>query len=272
MLYFWIFIYAQVQTEISDEVIALISYVIFFLVTLISVFILFFIMFQKRKNQILIEKFEAQKRFQEELVKTKQEIQEATLKHVGRELHDNIGQTFVYAQMQLANLARSSQPVSKETVENIKSTLHDGLSEVRSLSKSLNADVLFNLDFEVIIKSEIQRLEKLGEITTSFNLIGRPVKLTSNNDKLMLFRIAQEFISNTIKYAEADKIEVTLNYSDSNLVILINDNGKGFDSSLNSSGSGLITMEKRAELIKTKFQLTSKLNEGTQLQLTYSLS
>ena len=63
--------------------------------------ILFFVTFQKRKNKLLLDKFRTRKYFDEEISRTQTEIQEQTLKHVGWELHDNVGQLLAYASMQL---------------------------------------------------------------------------------------------------------------------------------------------------------------------------
>ncbi|HPF97669.1 MAG TPA: histidine kinase, partial [Mangrovimonas sp.] len=69
----------------------LLIYMIFVLVLITGLVILFFIVFQKRKNKLIMEKFRQQQQFQEELSSVQVEIQEQTLKNIGQELHDNIG-------------------------------------------------------------------------------------------------------------------------------------------------------------------------------------
>lgn len=85
------------------------NFIIYMIVVIIVVcilVILFFMVYQKRKNQLLLRNVEQQKRFDEELIKTQQEIQEETLKQVGRELHDNIGQMLVMSTMQMNAAAK----------------------------------------------------------------------------------------------------------------------------------------------------------------------
>ena len=269
MLYIWLSIYATIQKTISKEEIALITYVAFFVLILVTVFVMFFVMFQKRKNQLLIEKVEQQKEFDEELIKTQQEIQEETLKHVGRELHDNIGQMLVMSTMQMNAAVKVVNGDVKSKVMNAAETLKSTLDEVRALSKSLNSDVISNLGFDATVNNEIERLNKTGLIQANVTISGEKVNFENKKDEIILFRILQEFFSNTLKYAEAENLKVVLNYLEDKLEISVEDNGIGFDINSAEKGSGLINMEKRAELIKAKFQLKSQPVNGTKLTLVY---
>lgn len=269
MLHLWFYLCAPVQKTISKEEIALITYVVFFVFVIATVFVLFFVIFQKRKNQLLIDKVEQQKVFDEELVKTQQEIQEETLKHIGRELHDNVGQMLVLATMQMNAVVKVARDDIKAKVNNASGALKDSLTEVRALSKSLNSDVIFNLEFDVTVKNEIERLNKTGLIEANFNVLGNKVNFENKKDKIILFRILQEFFSNTLKYAEAENLNVTLNYQNNQLKISVEDDGNGFDMNAIEKGSGLINMEKRAELINAVFNLESEASTGTKLSVVY---
>lgn len=269
MLYLWFSIYTAVQKTISNEEIALISYVAFFVFTIVIVFVLFFTMFQKRKNQLLLDKIKQQQKFDEELIKTQQEIQEETLKHVGRELHDNIGQMLVMSTMQMNAASKVVTDDVKIKVNNAAETLKSTLDEVRALSKSLNSDVIFNLGFEATLENEIERLNKSGLIESSLSIKGDKVDFENKKDEIILFRILQEFFSNTLKYAEAEHLNVTLDYKEKFLSIKVADDGVGCDIDTVEKGSGLINMDKRAELINAEFQLESQLEKGTILTLQY---
>ena len=247
----------------------LLIYMIIVLLIVTALVIVFFVVFQKRKNKILIEKFKQKQEFEEELSKTQQEIQEETLKHVGRELHDNIGQMLVMSTMQMNAAAKVVSDEVKTKVENAAETLKSALNEVRALSKSLNSDVIFNLGFDTTVKNEIERLNKTGLIHATFNVSGKKVNFENKKDKIILFRILQEFSSNTLKYAEAENLEITLNYLEDKLSIEVKDDGNGFNIKSAEKGSGLINMEKRAELINASFNLNSEINKGTKLTISY---
>ncbi len=269
MLHLWFLLCTPQSQGVSKEQIALIIYVIVALLLFSVLFVLFFSTFQKRKNQLLLDKVKQQKEFDEELVKTQQEIQEETLKHIGRELHDNIGQMLVMSTMQMNVAVKIVNEEAKTKVTNAAETLKSTLDEVRALSKSLNSDVIFNLGFDATVKNEIQRLNKTGLIQSSLTITGEKVNFENKKDELIIFRMLQEFSSNTLKYAEAENLKVALNYREDQLEITAEDDGIGFDIISAEKGSGLINMEKRAELINAKFKLESQPEKGTILNLVY---
>lgn len=83
----------------------LLVYMIAVLIIFTALFIVFFMVFQKRKNKLLLDKIKRQQEFEEEISKTQTEIQEQTLKNIGWELHDNVGQLLAVVSMQLNLLA-----------------------------------------------------------------------------------------------------------------------------------------------------------------------
>lgn len=269
MLYIWLSLHGPVQKTLSNEEIALISYVVFFLVTLVVVFVMFFVMFQKRKNQLLLDKVKQQKQFDEELIKTQQEIQEETLKYIGRELHDNVGQMLVLASMQMSAVSSIVQEGVKTQVQNASEVLKDSLEEVRALSRSLNNDVIYNLGFDATVQNEINRLNKTGLIEASLSISGDKVHFENHKDEVILFRILQEFFSNSLKYAEANQLVVKIIYELDSLSIQIQDDGVGFEVDTVKKGAGLINMKKRAELVSASLQLNSEVGKGTVLNLKY---
>lgn len=269
MLYVWFSIYNSVQETISNEEIALISYVAFFVLTIATVFVMFFVMFQRRKNQLLKDKIKQQQKFDEELIVTQQEIQEETLKHLGRELHDNVGQRLVLATMQMNALVGAVNDEAKAKAQNTALALKDSLEEVRAISKSLNSDVIYNLGFDATVKNEIARLNKSGLITCDLSITGKKIHFENKKDEIILFRILQEFFSNTLKYANAERLIVKIDYQIKQLDIRVEDDGNGFDIKLAKLGSGLINMKKRADLLKATFALSSEPEKGTVLRLQY---
>ncbi|MCC1483675.1 histidine kinase [Winogradskyella sp. E313] len=242
---------------------------LFVILAISSLIIIFFVVFQKRKNKLLLDNIEQQRQFDEELLKTQQEIQDETLKHVGRELHDNVGQLMTVATMQMNAVVRKVDDALKPKAEEAAAVLKESLTEVRALSKSLNSDVIYNLGFDKTVINEVERLNRAGRLEAYLNIEGEKINFENKKDEIILFRIMQEFFSNTIKYAEAEHIHININYTLKGLSISIKDDGNGFDVNTVEKGSGLINMQKRAELINTTFNLKSELGKGTELQLSY---
>ena len=207
----------------------LLVYMVAVLVIVTTLVIVFFVLFQKRKNKLLIEKIQQQDAFEEEFAKSQIEIQEETLKHLGQELHDNIGQLLSIANMQLSLLTVDVSEKLKERFTDAKNIVKQSLSEVRSLSKTLNTDVILNLGFQESVSTEIERLNKMKLIKAELIRHGDSDVCKNNKDAIILFRILQEFISNTVKYSKATQLKITLSYSQNHLSILAVDNGVVFD-------------------------------------------
>ncbi len=249
----------------------LLIYMIAVLLIVTALVILFFITFQKRKNKLLEDKLEQQRKFDRELSQVQTEIQEETLKNVGRELHDNVGQLLSFASMQLNLVSSLVSEKVKDKVDDTKNVVKDAIQEIRALSKSLNNDIISNLGLRDSIQNEIDRLNKLQKINAELIVTGN-AQIIDNNDSIILFRTFQEFLSNTIKYSNAEQFKVSLNYTDSHLELVAEDDGNGFDKDMIEKGSGLINMENRAALINSEFSLISKPNEGVKLILIYPLN
>lgn len=247
----------------------LLIYMIIALVLITSLVILFFIVFQKRKNKLILDKIKQQQEFDEELSNAQLEIQEQTLKNIGQELHDNIGQLLSVANMRLSILNTQVPDEIKESFTETKNVVKESLGEVRALSKSLNNDVIASRGFQNSVQNEVDRLNKLKLLKAELNTKGDPATLTNAKDSIILLRIIQEFFSNTIKYAQASKISISLNYLDDKLEIKVEEDGKGFDINDVEKGSGLINMKSRAELVGVDLKLNSQKGKGTQLNMIY---
>ena len=259
----------QVPVSTSAERYLLI-YMIGVLIIVSALIIIFFIVFQKRKNKLLMEKMKQQREFEEEISKTQLEIQEQTLKDIGQELHDNIGQLLSVANMHLSILSTEVPDTVKERFSETKDVVKQGLGEVRALSKSLNSDDIKYRGIKEALNNEINRLNRLKLINAKLVIVGNEdEKRIADKDSIVLFRILQEFFSNTIKYSDASSLQVKLDYKEDKLLILAKDDGKGFDMDTTIKGSGLINMESRAKLINTKFSISSNPQEGVSLTLEY---
>ncbi|MBT8259508.1 MAG: histidine kinase [Bacteroidia bacterium] len=266
----------MVQTEeqliSTDSERALLLYMIGVILLVAGLIIAFFIIFQRRKNSILIEKMREKQKFEEELTNSRLEIQEQTLKNIGQELHDNVGQLLSYANMQLNLLSSLVKDGIKSKVDDTQAVIGDTISEVRALSKSLNQDVIASFGLIESIRNEMARINKLGQIEAEFMLMNDEVAFNNPNDEIILFRIVQEFISNTIKYSEATNLDINMTHYPEYILIRLSDNGVGFDESDIEPGSGLINMKSRAKLINTDFEFTSRPGEGVSLKLFYPVA
>ena len=254
---------------LSKEELLLIIYFVVVILLLTAFVIVFFVVYQRRKNKLLQEQFEAKQRFEREISQSKIEMQEQTLKNVGWELHDNIGQLLSVANMQLNIFSKNLPETEKISALEIKEIVANSLQEVRSLSKSLNNQVIGYAGLVVSVENELSRFQRMGVIETQLEVTGEKQEIPQQHS-IILFRILQEFFSNVIKHAQASKLEVFIEFASEEIWIKARDNGSGFDKESIAKNSGLFNMESRAELVNAKFTLNSSIGEGTFLSLTYS--
>jgi signal transduction histidine kinase len=255
---------------LSKEEFGLILYVIGVLFVLIVFGVSVFIIFQKKKTSLIQEQMRLKFEYENEIAQAKNEIQESTLKNVAMELHDNIGQLLSVANMQL-NLVTNQNELSSELSGHLaetKSIIQNAVGEVRSLSKSLNTEVIQNLGLARSIEIELDRIGRLKKSQVTFEVLGHE-QIIKATDEIIIFRIFQEFLSNSIKHAMSEEISVSLNFKEDALELHFKDNGQGFDTTIKSESSGLYNMKSRAKLINAQILLESKLGQGTTLELIY---
>lgn len=225
--------------------------------------IVLFTVFQRKKNSLVEERKEAQVRFEREITETQIEIREETLRNISWELHDNIGQLLTLAKIQL-------QSATEENIKDVSQTITKGLTEVRALSKLINPEAMNNIELKDAIQLEIDRFNRLNFIDSSLSVLGDKKRMDKKHS-IIIFRILQEFFSNTIKHSRASTLKVILDYKDDNLNITAKDNGIGFSSDIKKDGIGLINIKKRAQLIGAQISFESEKDIGTSLKIHYKL-
>jgi two-component system, NarL family, sensor kinase len=247
------------------------------LVVLIASLISFLILYQKKQFQYLRDKENLKNSYEQEILKSQLEVQNSTLQHIGEELHDNIGQLLILAGINLRSLATKVQNTDMEgPTAQASEIVKQALQEVRALTKSLDGEFVKHFGLLESLNHELERIKK-AHIQTHLSVKGDPCSL-GYEQEIVLFRIFQECLSNTLKYAEAHTMSVELDYQTQGMHLAIADDGKGFDTALilkrqlSESGAGLYNMQRRACLLGGSFQITSLPAQGTRvaIHLPYS--
>lgn len=249
--------------EYKTEALVALSATLIIIFITIALIILFSV-FQKRKNLLLQQKKEDKKKFEKEIAETQIEIREETLRNISWELHDNIGQLLTLAKIQLQN-------ATPNNLHEVSETITKGLTEVRSLSKLINPEAIKNIDLMEAIELEIDRFNRMNFLKASLQVSGEKQKINKKSS-IIIFRILQEFFSNTIKHSKAKKLDIKVLFDKNVLDITVSDDGIGFIPVNNkNSGIGIKNIKTRAKLIGAKAIFKSELNQGTSLNITYKL-
>ncbi len=251
--------------EFDDiQIIIIFSSIVLF--TVLGISIGLFYLFQKKKLAFILREKQREQEFENTLKHSQIEIQENALKNIAWELHDNVGQLLSLARLEL-NILQKKSTNNAEKIQEVSSIIGESLQEIRSISKTLNAEVINNLGLVDSIQIEIDRFNRLNFIQTKFEVKGKVYDLSQKNE-IILFRMIQEFFSNTIKHSKATFLKVTLEFLPNKLLICVNDNGSGFDVEKAKKGSGLINIKSRAAMIQAELIYESNPN-GTTMKLIY---
>lgn len=242
------------------------------IIAFITAVVAFIIQYRRRKLVHLKETEMLNEKHNAELLSTQLEMQTQTMQYIGREIHDNVGQKLTLASLYTQRLAYENKaPQINDKIENISQIINESLTELRQLSKSLTDDSIADNTIMVLLEQECNRVNSTKKCRVHFNSNQKTIVLPYQT-KSILVRIVQEFLQNSIKHASCKNIDVALYVSDAVIVLQLNDDGKGFDtSSTTGNGIGLNNMKKRAELIGGKFSFESKPGAGTKLNIEIPL-
>jgi len=240
------------------------------IVMLLGVFIVsFLLLYQRKQNKNVLEKEQLKSSFQQELLKTRMEIQEETLNHISRELHDNITQVLSFVKLNLGVLGRNLGEHEKARVNDNRELIAQSISDLRNLSKSLSFEHISVMGLIKTLEIETERVNRSGIINVSLLVDGDYYTLGEQRE-LVLFRIFQEALNNALKYAQADNFKMSLYYKEKMFNLTIEDDGVGFEPELlkDKGGSGLRNIVNRAALIGAEATINSSPGNGCSINLS----
>jgi two-component system, NarL family, sensor histidine kinase UhpB len=212
-----------------------------------------------RKN-----KLEQQKEINRLMIKT----QENERNELGRELHDNINQILAAVKLQL-EYSLDNYEEEKCTVERCKSNIEEVIREIRNLSHRL----VLPRFAETSLKAEIQKTidNILQQQPVELNVLGLNESLVPDNIKETLYRIIQEQLTNIIRHAKAANAVITLYNTASTVLLSIQDNGLGFNTTQSRNGVGITNILNRVDTCNGSVQIFSSPGKGCRLEVSIPL-
>lgn len=235
------------------------------LVLLAFFLLLFFVRYRARSNQYIREREKLKKEFEQTLLQSKVEVQENTFAVLSGELHDNIGQLLVSAKAHIA-VTQLNLKDPPNTLQVAEETLQHAINEIRYISKLLNKDWLQQFDFIENMQTEINRINALK--TLQLNWTHPEQLLLPPEEQLILFRIVQEALQNSVKHADGARIDIEVSHSVSSLIVSITDDGKGFEENTHkNAGLGLKNMSHRTQLLGGTIEWISSAGKGSKVIL-----
>ncbi len=239
------------------------------LITLFAVYFIIFLTVHKNKQrQNAVEKQRLQHQYESQLLNSRLEIQEETLNRVSMEIHDNICQNLGAIKHQLSGIIQNPEP-QLSLLGDLSTSLSGSISQLRDVSHILNKNHIHIIGLLTAIEEEINFQRSLHPVTFQLDVQGDNDNLPDNTE-LLLFRVMQEAISNSIKHGNATAINISINYAPDKFEMNIKDNGSGFDMNHHdaSKGIGLLNMRQRIELVKGNISITSAPQQGTEIKIS----
>jgi signal transduction histidine kinase len=206
----------------------LILFVSLSMVVLVILFGLFLI-YKHRKNRIIAE--QKVKQLEEEnkhlAARFLVEGEERERKRVAMELHDNLGVLLSATKMQFSEI-HDKNPANKELIEKANRYLEQASTDVRKISHNLMPGLLTKLGLFEALEEMFENLGESDKLEAFFDVVGPRDRLPENKE-IMVYRIIQEIVNNTLKHSGADSIDMTMVVQPEELNISYSDNGKGFN-------------------------------------------
>ena len=198
------------------------------------------------------------------------ESQETERKRIASELHDGLGQNLVVIKNRAAlgiKKGDDKERVAKE-FNNISESATQALDEVREITNNLRPQLLDRLGLTKAIAAMLKKVSDVIEIESEIDSIDN---IFNESEEISVYRIVQESLNNVIKHANASNAKVKIKRTEHQVLITIEDNGKGFDTTNASSGLGLVGLKERAQLLNAALLIESKIGKGTAIQVEIRL-
>jgi two-component system sensor histidine kinase UhpB len=194
--------------------------------------------------------------------------QEAERHRIAQELHDEVGQSLTVVLLGLKGLERQVPEEVRPELAAVRESARTGIDDVRRVARQLRPGVLEDLGLHAALASLATDVGALGR-TTVRRTIGRGLPELPQDRELVIYRVAQEALTNVVRHAHAATAELSLCKIGDKVALTVSDDGRG--SSALVAGAGISGMRERALLVGADLSVTSTPGRGTTVRLEVPL-
>jgi two-component system, NarL family, sensor kinase len=234
--------------------------------------ILFFLLYFRQKaikDRIIAEQRIRQLEEEKKLMAAKSlvEGQEEERKRIAFELHDGLGVLLSATKLQFTSI-RDTSPGNIPLIERATQLLEQASGDVRKISHNMMPGLLTKLGLFDALEDLFDNLKDNENLVVQCD-IPEDLERLPENKEIMLYRIIQEMVNNTLKHAEAGNIRLQIRKSENNLYLQYSDDGKGFDylQKLESQSIGLISIQSRVDFLNGRLTVDTGPGNGTRYNL-----
>ncbi|CAM5719219.1 MULTISPECIES: HAMP domain-containing sensor histidine kinase [Streptomyces] len=194
--------------------------------------------------------------------------QEAERRRIAQELHDEVGQSMTAILLGLKRAADDAPAALREELHEAQEITRESLDEVRRLVRRLRPGVLDDLGLVSALTSLTEDFATHTGLRVS-RRFDADLPALAPETELVLYRVAQESLTNVARHADAQRVTVALRHADDSVVLTVTDDGSGIKAP--REGAGIRGMRERALLIGGSLEITPAAGTGTRVQLTASV-
>ncbi|MDB5199315.1 MAG: sensor hybrid histidine kinase [Chitinophagaceae bacterium] len=217
---------------------------------------------RKKAEETLEQSYAEIRRLNEHL----QKIREEERIYIAREIHDELGSQLSVLKMDVSWLKKKldgGEEAIKQKIGDLINLLDAAVKSVRKISSELRPGLLDDLGLVAAMEWYLKEFEKRSGIKITFN--EREELEIPDSIKTCLFRIFQESLTNVARHSDAKEVKVKLQYINNQLILNIEDNGKGFDKQKigEMKTLGILGMKERAMIMNGSYDINSVPGKGT---------
>jgi two-component system, NarL family, sensor histidine kinase UhpB len=211
----------------------------------------------------MLERLEAERRRSASAALDAQEDERA---RVARDLHDEVNQSLTGLLLHLEAARRDAPPQLVPELTETKALANRAMDELLDVARQLRPTALDDLGLAAALTAHVEELRRRTGIETSFAVDGELSDL-DGEAQLVLYRVAQEALSNAARHSGAEHIDVRLRRAGSRVELTVSDDGRGFSFDEAEGGLGIAGMRERALLVGGDVEIESRPGTGTTVKL-----
>ena len=211
----------------------------------------------------MLERLEAERRRASSAALSAQEQERA---RVARDLHDEVNQALTGLLLRLEAAREKAPPELAGELAEIRALANQAMQELLTLARQLRPTALDDLGLEAALAGNVREVTRQGAVNATFEADGELTRLPEDA-QLVIYRVAQEALSNAVRHSGAENVHVGLAREDDAVALSVGDDGRGFTFDQASHGLGISGMRERALLVGGEFQIESRPGIGTRVRL-----
>lgn len=195
------------------------------------------------------------------------DAQEQERRRLALELHDEVGQTLTGVVLGLDGLQQAVPPELTARVQRLQETVRDGAEHVREIARGLRPEALEEFGLRAALVSLLSSVADTSGLRVHRRVAGSLPPLAPEVE-LVVYRVAQESLTNVVRHAYATQVAVILQQRDGALELRVLDDGKGIEPGAATSSRGLRGMHERAAYVGGRFGVRRVEPHGTEVRLS----